>query len=269
MSAVMKRLAFACSLAAGVLLQAAPGSAVAAPRCDAPGGARAEALWRVVEGCVAGKTDGTLAPPCLQLDQGGRGVAGVLVLKDHSPRKPFEYLLIPTVRVDGVESAGLRAPAAPNYFDLAWKARAFLLRSPLLRRPLEPSWVVLALNSECNRSQNQLHIHIGCLWPAVAETLHGLRRSEGSWAEVDFRHASAHPYFVTWIRDLAAVNVVAKVAADFHVPQSEMGLETIVVAGAADGFFLLRADMEQDASADGEELIDPSCRIARRTFPGP
>jgi CDP-diacylglycerol pyrophosphatase len=264
MSTVMKRLARACSLAVGVWLQAAPGFADQAPRCDVPGGTRADALWRVVEGCAASKADGTFGPPCLQLDQGGSGVASVIVLKDHSPKKPFEYLLIPAVRVDGIESVKLRAPDAPNYFDLAWKARAFLSRSPLLRRPLEPNWVVLALNSECNRSQNQLHIHIGCIWPGVAETLHGLRRSAGGWAEVSFRHASAHPYFVTWIRDLAAVNVIDKVAADFRVAQSEMGLETIVVAGAADGFYLLRADMEQDASADGEELIDPSCRIALR-----
>src|SRR5271165_2545290 len=57
------------------------------------------------------------------------------------------------------------SPDAPNYFDAAWRARPYLKR-PDGRSP-QPDEFALAVNSALTRSQDQLHIHLGCLLPAM------------------------------------------------------------------------------------------------------
>jgi CDP-diacylglycerol pyrophosphatase len=58
---------------------------------------------------------------------------------------------------------------APNYFADAWSARKFLQDAP--HEPLPHDGVVLAVNSRQSRSQDQLHIHIGCLSSSAKRTV--------------------------------------------------------------------------------------------------
>src|SRR5277367_2236598 len=95
------------------------------------------ALWQVVRACVADfKLTG--APfPCLEVDLSG-GEERV-----------------------GIEDPFLQLNGAPNYFNAAWRARSFL--SGVDGRAPKRDEIALVANSAVQRSQDQLHIHVGCL----------------------------------------------------------------------------------------------------------
>ncbi len=81
------------------------------------------ALWQVVRACVA-DTKLTGKPfPCLKVDLSGGEAQGSVVLR---PPLSDDTILAPTRRITGVEDPFLQSPEAPNYFDAAWRARAFL-----------------------------------------------------------------------------------------------------------------------------------------------
>ena len=61
----------------------------------------------------------------------------------------------------GIESISAHTSAVPNYVDAAWSAAESLDDSG--GRPLQSSLLGLAINSPQARTQDQLHIHIGCL----------------------------------------------------------------------------------------------------------
>jgi CDP-diacylglycerol pyrophosphatase len=111
------------------------------------------ALWQVVRVCALDKALTGSPLPCLEVE--GAGENGYIVL-----RPPFggpDTILAPTQRIVGIEDPILQAPGTPNYFALAFEARRWLYSKPAEAR------VALAVNSRIARSQEQLHIHIGCL----------------------------------------------------------------------------------------------------------
>lgn len=63
----------------------------------------------------------------------------------------------------------LQSPDLPHYFDAAWRAR-FLLKFSSGRQP-DRDELALVVNSAIARSQDQLHIHVGCLRPSVQRAI--------------------------------------------------------------------------------------------------
>ena len=121
------------------------------------------ALWQVVRACTLDQTTTGSPLPCLQVDV-ERGYA---VLRP--PVGEPDTILTPTRKITGLEDPHLQAPDAPNYFALAWDQRS---RIPL--RPGSASAegrVALVVNSRLARSQDQLHVHLGCVSPSFAERL--------------------------------------------------------------------------------------------------
>ncbi len=123
-------------------------------------------LWQVVRACVADfKLTG--APfPCLAVDLSAGEERGHIVLR---PPLGHNLILAPTRKIVGVEDPLLQSPEAPNYFDAAWAARSFLKGAD--GRAPERDAVGLVVNSAVVRSQDQLHIHVGCLLPHVRRAL--------------------------------------------------------------------------------------------------
>ena len=121
-----------------------------------------QALWQVVRACVADfkLTGGSF--PCRLVDLTGGEEQGYVVLR--APFGPPDLVLVPTRRVIGVEDPWLQSPNSPNYFDAAWRSRPYL-KGPDGRSP-HPDEFALAVNSALTRSQDQLHIHLGCFLPA-------------------------------------------------------------------------------------------------------
>ena len=222
------------------------------------------ALWHVVhELCTPDmKTSGNPAP-CVSVDLTG----GVAVLKDIQGRT--QYLVIPTARVTGIESAALLAPGSPNYWAAAWGARNLV--EDRIGRPVPREDIGLAVNSVNGRSQNQLHIHVDCVQAGVRDALHGdMRRIGAGWTTVVLGRFHHH-YRAKWLAgaELGDRDPFKILAATDHAARADMGDETLAVLGAArangaPGFILLSdpGDGSPQDQGAAEELLDHSCAIA-------
>ena len=117
------------------------------------------ALWKVVQACVLNHSLTGAAFPCLEVNVADGADRGYVILRP--PLGPPDLLLAPTKKIVGVEDPSLRDLEAPNYFEDAWNARKFLRDAQQTSLPHDG--VALAVNSRQSRTQDQLHIHIGCL----------------------------------------------------------------------------------------------------------
>ena len=116
-------------------------------------------LWQVARVCALDKTTTVSPLPCLEANV----EAGYAVL-----RPPFgrpDTILTPLKAIRGLEDPQLQAPDAPNYFALAYGERRWA--------PAAPGKLALAVNSRLARSQDQLHVHMGCLSAEFASRLDG------------------------------------------------------------------------------------------------
>ena len=125
------------------------------------------ALWKVVQACLISHRLTGAAFPCLEVNVSSGNDRGYVILRP--PFSSSDLILSPTRRIVGVEDPSLQALDAPNYFEDAWNARKFLEDAP--SQPLKRDGVVLAVNSRQSRTQDQLHIHIGCLKSSARRTI--------------------------------------------------------------------------------------------------
>ena len=223
-------------------------------------------LWQVVRACVADyKLTGTPFP-CLEVDLSGGEERGTVVL-----RPPFmdDTVLAPTRQIIGIEDPFLRSPEAPNYFDAAWRARTFLNGPD--GKPPERDAIALFVNSALVRTQDQLHIHVGCLVPRARRTLAAVAPSVpmGEWAQI----GPVVPHTMFWayrIRgtDLASVNPFRLAAEVIAGKTKDPGDLTVVVVGVrvdSDDEFLILATYAKAPHAwwaVGADNILGSCRPA-------
>jgi CDP-diacylglycerol pyrophosphatase len=185
------------------------------------------------------------------------------------------YLLIATGSATGIEDPAVLADASPNYFAAAWNARDRL--DTVIGHPLRREAVGLAVNSAIMRGQDQLHVHIECVKPAVSHALHAAAatlRSQWRPVLIDDRVYSA-------LRidgeDLAGNDPFRLLANGVPGARADMRAFTIVVVGMqfADGagFVVLagRTPAGGELAAalatgrglvpPGETLLDSSCAI--------
>jgi CDP-diacylglycerol pyrophosphatase len=69
----------------------------------------------------------------------------------------------------GIEDPSLQGPDGPNYFEDAWNARAYLPVGH--QRPIAREEVGLGIDYAIVRTQDQMHIHIGCISRDVRQRL--------------------------------------------------------------------------------------------------
>jgi CDP-diacylglycerol pyrophosphatase len=225
-----------------------------------------QVLWRIVsEQCLPHALAGKPPTPCLDLVQGSSTGPGRALLKDLVG--VAQVLLIPTDEIAGIESPQALEPAAGAYWQAAWNARFFVYG--LLQRPLPRDAIALAINSQRDRTQDQLHIHVDCLKSSVRSILRQrLGEISRVWSPVPLRLEGAD-YRAIRLDALAGSNPFKLVAEQSPEASADMGAETIVVIGAtfpdgADGFVLLenRAGRVPGGTAHGEDLQDHSCALA-------
>ena len=214
------------------------------------------ALWRIVGSeCVPDQTQHGNPSPCAAVDL----THGWALLKDI--RGKTQFLLIPTARVAGIEDPILQTAEAPDYFGAAWQGRRLVEQR--LGRPLPRADVGLAVNSPAGRSQDQLHIHIDCLRPAVRDALRQHMAEIGeSWSLLAVP-LEGHKYHVRRIDQPELAGVFP-----FRLQPATpaRGLQTLVAAGVdlpdgRPGFVLLddAEDLHTHDRASGAELLDHSC----------
>jgi CDP-diacylglycerol pyrophosphatase len=227
----------------------------------------ANALWKIVHtGCVPDMETKHNPAPCALVDIGQGETGGWTILKDRTGNT--QYLLIPTAEITGIESPAILASNATNYFAKAWTEAGLV--DQRVSRTLPRTDFALAINSESGRTQNQLHIHIDCVAPAVrAAVAKNITAIEDRWASFP-EPLAGHAYRAMRISgDALTINPFKQLAATVVSPDG-MGKQTLVVVGAnlpggTPGFVLL-ADAANLAAGDrgsGEELQDHSCALAK------
>jgi CDP-diacylglycerol pyrophosphatase len=214
--------------------------------------------------CVPDQQVFSSPAPCAEVDLD----AGYVILKDPDPVAPTHFLLIPTARITGIEDPALLSPGAPNYWAQAWQARRYVDQSA--GRVLRRDELSLAINSVYGRSQDQLHIHLDCIKPAVKAALRAHASVIGrEWAPFPVPLAG-EPYLAKRIEgaDLAGTDPF-RLLATLPEARAAMGEESLVVTGetGADGHpgFILLAGRTWPGFPNrwGEELQDHRCALAR------
>jgi CDP-diacylglycerol pyrophosphatase len=227
-------------------------------------------LWEVVHNlCVPGEAVYHNPKPCLQVDLKDGIERGFAILRD--PRGGTQFLLVPTTRISGIESAIVRGPHAANYFADAWESRSFIGKA--LHQTLARDGIGLAINSAVGRSQDQMHIHFSCVHPGTLETLRRNERTIGNqWALLKVP-LLGHYYMARWVtgENLGPYNPFRLLVERWPEAARDMGNRTLVVVGltrgdGTKGFVILagQADKERGDKALGEELLDNACRIAAK-----
>jgi CDP-diacylglycerol pyrophosphatase len=191
---------------------------------------------------------------------------GFAILKDRNG--DTQFLLIPTRRLQGIESPELLAPDAPNFWQAAWLARTYVIAR--VGHDLPRNAIGLAINSAGQRSQDQLHIHIDCVDPKVTKSIiNNLNAIGDGWGELPVllagRHFRARRVNQSDLQGLNLFQILQQDAAGL-----DLGQETLVVIGATfgearDGFILLaeRAVDSVENSGHGEDLLDHCCAVSR------
>jgi CDP-diacylglycerol pyrophosphatase len=225
-------------------------------------GLHRRALWPVVRTCVATYKLSGSPFPCLKVDlEGGEG-RGYVVLRP--PIGDPDTILAPTRRITGVEDPFLQSSDAPNYFAEAWAARRFLGEAG---EGPSPARVGLVVNSAYQRSQDQLHIHIGCVAPEFGEAVRAIAAAApaGLWISAG-RLLPGFWALRTGRSDLAEVEPFRLAAEAFAGDARRRANLTIAVVNAPDGgrndFVILTTRPGSGAwwPPGADELLDLACR---------
>ncbi len=221
--------------------------------------AHPDALWRIVSRqCLPNQRQNHDPAPCAQVDE----QAGFVVLKDRNG--PLQYLLMPSAKITGIESPQLLQPDTANFFALAWQARHFM--ADQYGKPIDDAAISLAINSEYGRTQNQLHIHISCLQPAVKTRLAQLQGSFSEQWQPLPGGLLGHDYLARRVTasELKQQGAFRLLAQGVAGAADKMGSYGMAMTVLPKGDFLLLAvqrDLLRLNMASAEEIQDHRCRI--------
>ncbi len=217
------------------------------------------ALWNIIsQKCVPNQRASGQPAPCAQVDE----KQGFVVLKDING--PLQYLLMPTAKITGMESPALLEESTPNYFSQAWDARHYM--ADKYGKAIDDSNVSLAINSQYGRSQNQLHIHISCLLPAVKETLAKDAGQVGYRWQALPDQLVGHTYLARKVdsEELNQKGAFRLLAEGVPQAQEKMGHFGMAMVSLSGGHFLLLAserNLLKLNNASTEEIQDHNCAV--------
>ena len=232
-------------------------------------------LWQFAQTCVW-QAQNRKPSDCEYVGKGPAG--GEAYIVKHDIAGDWQFLVIPTARITGIESAALERDGAPNYFAYAWQATSFIDQHRGVTVPRVD--LALAVNSAAGRSMHQLHIHVDCVRLDVRQALKAhdgeittkwTSIAAANWPELGPVFAGHH-YQVRWVDgpNLDGVNLFQLVANRDADTGGDMAMQTIVVVGGPErhhlpGFYVLtdqvhlnwgKSDPIADDPGSGEELMD-------------
>lgn len=226
-----------------------------------------DALWQVDRACVVNRELTGSPFPCLSVNLDKGETLGFAVLRPPIGRP--DTILVPTRPSVGIEDPWLQDPAAPNYLAAAWGARALATGGA----EIADDRLGLAINSRFARSQDQFHIHIGCLEPLMRRWMReeGATLAPGYWRPLERQIGSSEVWALAIPSDdLAGVNPLRLAATGLPGAEGPDGLAFFTLAlGPAklaegrDGFvaFAWRHDPRGSGNQmTAEDFLSPRCR---------
>lgn len=178
----------------------------------------------------------------------------------------LQYLLLPVIRINGIESPMLLDPRTPNYFWLAWQARD--LMSAKRGASVPDAAIALTVNSRLGRTQNHLHIHISCLLPEVRAMLNrAAEHLTDRWQPLD-GDINGHRYLARRVSggELSSQSPFLTLADEVAGARAHMGRYGLALAPLPDGDFVLLAterNLLRLNLASSEEIQDHNCEILK------
>jgi CDP-diacylglycerol pyrophosphatase len=222
------------------------------------------ALWQVVRTCVADFRLTGAAFPCLEVDLSGGQERGDVILR--SPLSN-DLIVAPTRQIVGIEDPFLQPPGAPNYFSAAWRARSFLKGAD--GRTPERDEIALVANSAVVRTQDQLHIHVGCLKSPAKRALDAAAPKVpiGKWVRI----GAVIPHTVFWgmrikgtdPSDIEPFRLAAEVIVDKVITLRNLTIAEVGVRVEGDSQFLVLVSYAETTGgwspADSGALLNWNC----------
>jgi CDP-diacylglycerol pyrophosphatase len=214
-------------------------------------------LWRVVHDiCAPMQKFVGLPAPCLKVDR-ERGFAVV-----RAPYDITRIIVVPTRKIEGVESPFLLRADFPKFWSYAWDNREQV--SAAANRPLSWADIGMAVNSSRARTQDQLHIHVDCVDARLKRALRAHPPRSDVWTPLDLPWAYRYRAKRIGLKDLDR-NIFKMVADETAVAKGRMGEESLAVVGyeapsGEQGFVVLASGDDGHA----EKLLDHQCLADRR-----
>jgi CDP-diacylglycerol pyrophosphatase len=220
------------------------------------------ALGLVVRACEINSNLTGSPYPCLKIVQSKDRLASYVVLRE--PADKERTILAPLADVPGIEDPRLLTAGAPNYFEEAWKELSTI--DPRTTKASTQNFA-LAINAASWRTQDRLHIHMGCETPRFRALLkaHATAIESGRFTDLKTRAgwwATFHP-----ADDLSNLNPLQLVADGVDGARANMENVVIGVFGAVSpdgqhGFYILaRINEAHKSRGSAEDMIDPKCRL--------
>jgi CDP-diacylglycerol pyrophosphatase len=219
------------------------------------------ALGLVIEACKINSALTGSPYPCLKVVEMKDSLSSYAILREPDYRQ--RTILAPLADVPGIEDPRLLQTGAPNYFDDAWRERLAAINLRAERGPSQD--FALAINAATWRTQDRLHIHIGCATPRLRRLLSShemvigaakftnLKDNAGWWARF---------YSTEDLSNLNPLKVVAE-----GVDGARANMKNVVVGvfrstGGQKGFYILaRVIGASKARGSAEDMIDPTCQF--------
>ena len=214
-----------------------------------------DTLWQIIsQQCIPGMQKESDPAPCEQTDL-DRGFA---VLKDRNGL--LQYLLLPMVRLPGIESPLLLQQSMPDFLSLAWQQRGVLAKK--YGRAVPDQAIGVAINAASARTQNQLHIHISCLRPDIRYRLDQLTpRLTTLWQR---ERLGAQVYLIRTLSEQQQAQESSFIRLAQEVPDARMAMGEygMALASLSDGQMVLIAIRHSGFTfRSAEALLDHHCAI--------
>lgn len=180
-----------------------------------------------------------------------------IILKDNSRAKPAAYLIIPSIRVIGIDDKQIFMPPVVDFWEYGWQQAQILVKKPA-------DTTGLAINSVYGRTQNQLHIHIACVLPAIARSLAAKAGMIGTDPTMPAQFPlgpADHLYRVIKTTALTGSESPFDLVAAMPGARGDMADQSIAVIGSntPGTYYVLDTEAHGTNPGAAEELLDQTC----------
>lgn len=221
-NALSFRVVVAVTLGAAAIL---PTLAVDAPAAPNP----RLRLWERAEACVEQAKHKAIKYPCVRVSQSEE----YAIVHDTEVGKLGVYMLLATIRVTGIEDSAVLDKPVREFFSFGWDA----LVGEIKRHPSE---LAMAINNKTVRTQDQFHIHLGCVTADARAAIDKLQLTS-TW-QANALKVKGRAFDVIEVDSLAhSPFLVLKAYLDSLSPQQQIGDYSMAVIGQANGKFVVLA----------------------------